>query len=96
MPMFYGSLNHTLSGRKKKQQRGRRNIYKPAFRPLQATDTYRRDTPEYKSAEVTVAITHKVEENFRKTVSEKYTIAPAYNKGAYQVISRENVKDIGR
>ena len=30
-----------------------------------------------------------------KTVN-KYTIAPAYNKGAYQVISRKDVKDIGR
>ena len=27
---------------------------------------------------------------------QKYTVAPAYNKGAYQVISKENVKDIGR
>ena len=26
----------------------------------------------------------------------EFTIAPAYNKGAYQVISRQNVKDIGR
>ena len=25
-----------------------------------------------------------------------FTIAPAYNKGAYQVISKQNVKDIGR
>jgi|TARA_R110000796_G_scaffold51291_1_gene120886 hypothetical protein len=25
-----------------------------------------------------------------------FTVAPAYNKGAYQVISRENIKDIGR
>ena len=28
--------------------------------------------------------------------STAHTIAPAYNKGAYQVISSENVKDIGR
>lgn len=96
MGMIYGSLNHTSSGRKKKQQRGRKNVYKPAFRPLQATDTYRRETPEYKSAEITSAVTHKVEEDFRKTISSKYTVAPAYNKGAYQVISKENVKDIGR
>lgn len=25
-----------------------------------------------------------------------HTIAPAYNKGAYQVISKQNIKDIGR
>ena len=30
------------------------------------------------------------------TSSSRYTIAPAYNKGAYQVITEENVKDIGR
>ena len=26
----------------------------------------------------------------------KKQVAPAYNKGAYQVITKENVKDIGR
>ncbi len=29
-------------------------------------------------------------------VSTEHTIAPAYNKGAYQVISKQNIKDIGR
>ena len=28
--------------------------------------------------------------------SAKYTVAPAYNKGAYQVIPRDCVEDIGR
>ena len=28
--------------------------------------------------------------------TKTYTIAPAYNKGAYQVISREEVKNIGK
>ena len=27
---------------------------------------------------------------------QKYTVAPAYNKGAYQLITKENVKDIGK
>ena len=27
---------------------------------------------------------------------QKYTVAPAYNKGAYQLISKHNVKDIGK
>jgi hypothetical protein len=34
--------------------------------------------------------TYKIEE------SKKFTIAPAYNKGAYQVIGKDNIKDIGR
>ena len=34
--------------------------------------------------------------NWRLEESKKFTIAPAYNKGAYQVISKENVKHIGK
>lgn len=29
-------------------------------------------------------------------ISQGYTIAPAYNKGAYQVIGKNNIKDIGK
>ena len=32
--------------------------------------------------------------NWRLEESKKFTVAPAYNKGAYQVISKENVKHI--
>ena len=34
--------------------------------------------------------------NWRLEESKKFTIAHAYNKGAYQVITKNNVKDIGR
>ena len=34
--------------------------------------------------------------NIRLEISRKFTIAPAYNKGAYQVITKSNIKDIGR
>ena len=32
----------------------------------------------------------------RRIHEHNFTIAPAYNKGAYQVISRKDIKDIGR
>jgi len=32
----------------------------------------------------------------KKVGIQKYTVAPAYNKGAYQLITKENVKDIGK
>ena len=32
----------------------------------------------------------------RKIHEHNFTIAPAYNKGAYQVISKRDIKDIGR
>ena len=34
--------------------------------------------------------------NWRLEESKNFTIAPAYNKGAYQVITKNNVKDIGK
>ena len=35
-------------------------------------------------------------DNQKKEISSGYTVAPAYNKGAYQVIGKNNIKDIGR
>ena len=32
----------------------------------------------------------------RKSYSSNHTIAPAYNKGGYQVISKDCIKDIGK
>ena len=34
--------------------------------------------------------------NWRLEESKKFTIAPAYNKGGYQVISKNNIKHIGK
>ena len=38
----------------------------------------------------------KKDESYKLEVSKQYTIAPAYNKGGYQVIGKNNIKDIGR
>jgi hypothetical protein len=35
-------------------------------------------------------------DNEKKEISQGYTVAPAYNKGAYQVIGKSNIKDIGK
>ena len=40
--------------------------------------------------------TTKPVHNWRLEESKKFTVAPAYNKGAYQVISKNSIKDIGR
>ena len=34
--------------------------------------------------------------SYRQEVSKKYTVSVPYNKGAYQVISKEDVKHIGK
>ena len=38
----------------------------------------------------------EIDEARKVEISKQYTIAPAYNKGAYQVIPRKEVKDIGK
>ena len=91
-----GSNNYTYNGRKKKPLK-RVNKVKPVWRPLSATDAHRRETAEYPSADSAPKVSYgSGSEDFRKEISSKYTIAPAYNKGAYQVIPKDAIKDIGR
>lgn len=97
MAIVSGSMNYTYSGRKKKKlTRGRKT--KPVFQDLQpnASTVYRRETPHYPSVDMGSGVCGTTKSTMKQEISSKYTIAPAYNKGAYQVISIENVKDIGR
>ena len=34
--------------------------------------------------------------SYKKDISKQYTVSIAYNKGAYQVIPKKEVKDIGK
>ena len=92
MALTFGSLRHTPSGRKRKPlPKAKKRVTE--WKAYEAPKTYRRETPEYPSFEDKGHCTDLVE---KPQLDSKYTIAPAYNKGAYQVISRDNVKDIGR
>jgi hypothetical protein len=93
MSISFGNLRYTTSGRKRKPL-PKAHGYTPKFQPLEPVDTYRRETPEYKSVPDTNSICTMPDRSYTK--GSRYTIAPAYNKGAYQVISQENIKDIGR
>jgi len=92
MALTFGSLRHTPCGRKRKAL-PRAKRYTREFKELETKSFYRRETPVYPSADIKGHNTYLVE---KPKLDSKYTIAPAYNKGAYQVISTENVKDIGR
>ena len=89
-----GSMRYTASGRKRNITRIRRQ--KVEFMQLHASEEpIRRETKEYPSAPLT-PYKPQPRQDWKSEVSSEYTIAPAYNKGAYQVISRDNVKDIGK
>ena len=57
---------------------------------------WEKERQERKSAPFKPFVPRQVDTSYRREISAKYTIAPAYNKGAYQVIGKENVKDIGK
>jgi|MEHZ01.5.fsa_nt_MEHZ011579327.1_3 hypothetical protein len=94
------SLRHTPSGRLRKAlPTHKRQPYRPSFQANEDSPaTFRRATQEYPSAIdwKTETLELSSDTSYRQEVSSQYTIAPAYNKGAYQVISRTNVEDIGR
>tara|TARA_E500000075_G_C6882541_1_gene265327 strand:+ start:93 stop:401 length:309 start_codon:yes stop_codon:yes gene_type:complete len=98
-----GSLNYTTSGRRKKQVRKQ-------SKKVEVTKNYvGPDTPAWRNNTNHTSVSNtshgpgstggKDSEAYkeeRRAVSSKYTIAPAYNKGAYQVIGEDGTKDIGR
>lgn len=60
---------------------------------------YRRETPNYPSASTKLGnggtIDHKQRQE-RLEVSKQYSIVPAYNKGPYMVVGKEDLKTAGR
>ena len=97
--IFHGSLNHSLSGRKKKSigKRGKSTNQKQREDPTRGTwsppppmaHTIR---AQYPSAPTSMGQTPRIE----REKSDKYTVAIAYNKGAYQVIPKDDIKHIGK
>jgi hypothetical protein len=88
-------MKYSPSGRKRKT-----NAYKKAKRPNFVAQTKksfkqvekRKEIPSIKSTgNCTVA-----DNSWKVEASKKFTVAPAYNKGAYQVIPRGDVKWIGK
>lgn len=105
MAIIHGSLLYDASGRKKKKfkpsQKTKAKKFKPAFWARQEHEfkpvSWSRQATEYKSATFKPLRTKKVEDtSYRQEISKQYTIAPAYNKGAYQVIPESDIKNIGR
>jgi len=91
-----GSMRYTASGRKKSNKLLYQNKRKVQYMQLHANDKpVIRETPDYPSAPLT-PYKPQPNQDWKVEASSEYTIAPAYNKGAYQVISKDNVEDIGK
>tara|TARA_B100000287_G_scaffold385864_1_gene393316 strand:+ start:243 stop:584 length:342 start_codon:yes stop_codon:yes gene_type:complete len=106
-----GSLRYDMHGRKRKAYKKnnptpkkRRNTItqelKPKHNPvLEAHKEHQRKYPslglDKRSSGKGTGMDTKWQQE-KQEISSGYTVAPAYNKGAYQVIGKNNIKDIGK
>ena len=97
MPIYYTTNNL----RKRKKTKKKTTVYPKLDRSKLtgvsiSSPTYRRETPYIPSNNDGIGDTTKKDNSCELEIAKNYTIAPAYNKGAYQVIGKDNIKDIGR
>ena len=93
--MIKGSMQYDQFGRKRKVS----HLYKskkatPSFK-TQEKKKFKRDEINYPSAPVG-EYTVPEDNSYKSDISKQYTVSIAYNKGAYQVIPKGEVKDIGK
>jgi hypothetical protein len=100
--MIHVSMRHTSTGRKKKTNYWTKPKKQPvSFKPYKPEKTLAQIRSEehrekYPSMDISSTHTPNRDDSWKKDISSSYTIAPAYNKGAYQVIGKDNIKDIGK
>lgn len=94
-----GSMNYDRYGRKRKKavgwSRHKRKEYQWEKAQRSEKQIEAQAKKVYPSAEPT-PYTPAEDTSYKQEVSKQYTVAIAYNKGAYQVIPRKEVKDIGK
>ena len=96
-----GSMRYTASGRRKKSYNSKRKI-KDDGSVLSSSRNNSIDRDHVRShnsnSPFKGQLGRSTEEYLaeRRAISSNYTIAPAYNKGAYQVIGKDNLEDIGK
>ncbi len=78
--------------RKRRQAMAGRKRTKIGPSKVLTIPNYETNSPNYPSLDTRVAMAPRRD----PLKSTNHTIAPAYNKGAYQVISKDCIKDIGR
>lgn len=95
--MVFTDNRYRPISRKRKKLPPKPKRTKPKFEPyVPSSKVFRRETPDYPSVVSKSTDLNKEDDSYKLEVSKKYTLAPAYNKGAYQVISIDNVEHIGK
>ena len=99
-----GTLNYDQHGRRRKTVRTKRKTTQSKWKSVGAVaqSGERLVCNQKVAGSIPVSSTSgagkgtKADNSWKVEISKNYTIAPAYNKGAYQVIPRKDVKHIGK
>ena len=98
-----GSLNYDSHGRRRKTVRTKRKSHRSKWTKVGAVAQQgeRRTCTAKVAGSIPVSSTNaakgtKVDNSWKVEISKKYTVAPAYNKGAYQVIPTSDIQHIGK
>lgn len=91
-----GSMNYSPCGRKRKTNAWKKTVAKASKSVLHTSaKTTQPKAKEYPSMKAS-KYSEPVDNSWKVEESKKFTVAPAYNKGAYQVIPRSDIKHIGK
>lgn len=99
---YIGSLRYDPTGRKRKTTSlTAKRKKRPEFKPYKAEKTYAQlQMEEFNKKYPSWTGTSKYEpgqdDSWKQEASKNFTVAPAYNKGAYQVIPSRDIKHIGK
>lgn len=96
--IYKGSINYDQHGRKRKNRlktKRKSSNGSGQWVSLQMQDHTLPSSPKIPSAEPTPYSPAK-DTSYKKEISKQYTVAVAYNKGAYQVIPKSDIKHIGK
>ena len=97
LPIYYTTNNLRKRKKSKKKVTLTPKLNRSKLRGVgNSVPSYTHRTPYIPSTGDGIGNAFKKDDRDRLRVSKNYTIAPAYNKGAYQVIGKDNIKDIGR
>jgi len=97
--IIQGSMRYSPSGRKRKT-----NAYKKKAKPKFVAQQKKNFKPKDESPKIPSLLhsskpkskSEPLSSKEKLEISKNYTVAPAYNKGAYQVIPKGDVKWIGK
>tara|TARA_Y100001937_G_C7104156_1_gene324049 strand:+ start:258 stop:569 length:312 start_codon:yes stop_codon:yes gene_type:complete len=102
--IIHGNMRYSPSGRKRKTKaykKARKPSFKKqsqkSFKPNPRLEEIKAHQEKYPSLPMGSSKPTQAEDNsYKQEISKQYTVAIPYNKGAYQVVPNEDIKNIGK